>query len=292
MKNWFITAYEQIQLDDGFRVEFYTNVPCHLYCYWTKYEPWVHRASGQRRGLLYKFFQYFCFVSWKKLDQTDPGDTLFHSFTLDNWPACETRWFVFHGTIANEKSPSVSPIFEKHNAYIRPRPTIPLCYRKWWTTGNTYDISDLLWIAQINRTFMFPWYFNSGDLYFNSTPDAWVLVSIFNVDENDNPTGYSLCSRWLNLKDGERYCHDNVFRNHFTLNVTIPADTHFALIARCFTGTVQLWRNFPTTGWECEKVRWENFTVTAKRSIDGGVSWTPATSEICFYTYGYIPPHD
>lgn len=122
MNHWFITQYEQILLEDGFRIEFTTDVPCHLCIYWTIHKPWVHRVSGDRRGVLQKFFAYFCFVSWTKSCQTEGGDTLFHSFTLDNWPYCQTRWFVFYGDIDGKPSPSVSPIFEKHNNYTPPPP--------------------------------------------------------------------------------------------------------------------------------------------------------------------------
>lgn len=115
MNNWFITDYEQIQLYDGFRIEFTTNTPCHLFCYWTNKKPWVHRSAGDKRGLLLMFYQYFCFVAWTKIDQNEAGDTLFHSFTLSSWPYCETRWFVFSGEVNSIKSPSIGPIIQKHN---------------------------------------------------------------------------------------------------------------------------------------------------------------------------------
>lgn len=120
MNNWFITDYKQIQLFDGFMVVFSTSIPCHLYCYWTLEKPWVHRVKGSKRGLLGKFAEYFCYVAWDKFDQQEAGDTIQHSFILTSWPFCETRWFVFAGEVGGVKSPSISPIFEKHNKYHGP----------------------------------------------------------------------------------------------------------------------------------------------------------------------------
>ncbi len=91
-----------------------TNVPCHLWMYWTNKQPWVHRRSRIVRGLAVPWAAYWCFVVWEMNEQQEEGDTLIHTFIKPDWKYCETRWFAFHGTISGETSPSDSPIFSKH----------------------------------------------------------------------------------------------------------------------------------------------------------------------------------
>ncbi len=94
-----------------------TNTPCHLTCYYTDKEPGSHRTSRNQRGLTLPWGVYYCFVAWESLEQTEPGDTLIHTFEIPTWSYCQTKWFAFRGTVAGELSPSVSPIFKKHYAY-------------------------------------------------------------------------------------------------------------------------------------------------------------------------------
>lgn len=105
---------------DGILISLPTNVPCHLFCYWTDKKPGKHHSSRTIRGKTVPWGTYFCFVGWHAVEQNEPGDTLYHTFTLEPWPECETRWFTFRGNIANELSPSVGPIFEKHHPGITP----------------------------------------------------------------------------------------------------------------------------------------------------------------------------
>jgi len=91
-----------------------TNVPCHLWMYWTTKQPWVHRVSGLHRGLTVPWDSYWCFAVWTKNEQHEEGDTYIHTFIKPDWKYCETRWFCFRGTIADLLSPSDSAIFRKH----------------------------------------------------------------------------------------------------------------------------------------------------------------------------------
>jgi len=63
---------------------------------------------------------YFCFVSYKLVEQAEPGDTLIHTFSIPEWEYCQTRWFFFQGTVDGLESPSFTCIFEYHHpgAYI------------------------------------------------------------------------------------------------------------------------------------------------------------------------------
>jgi len=92
-----------------------TNNPCHLTCYYTDKEPLRHRTSRNQRGLTLPWGAYYCFVAWQSVEQTEPGDTLIHTFEITPWSYCQTKWFAFRGTVAELLSPSVSCLFEHHH---------------------------------------------------------------------------------------------------------------------------------------------------------------------------------
>lgn len=92
-----------------------TNNPCHLTCYYTDKKPGRHKTSRVERGINLPWGAYFCFVAWQSVEQIEVGDTLIHTFPFPTWVFCQTKWYVFRGTIATILSPSVSPIFEYHH---------------------------------------------------------------------------------------------------------------------------------------------------------------------------------
>jgi len=92
----------------------HTSAPVHLWTFYTDVEPRRHLKSRVVRGVELPWDTYFCFVAWKMLEQDEPGDTLEHTFTWIDWPACLTRWFTHRGTVAGEWSPSAGPIFKYH----------------------------------------------------------------------------------------------------------------------------------------------------------------------------------
>ena len=92
-----------------------TNNPCHLTCYYTDKEPGRHRTARNQRGLTLPWGAYYCFVAWKTVEQTEPGDTLIHTFEIPDWSYCQTKWFAFRGTVAGVLSPSVSCLFKYHH---------------------------------------------------------------------------------------------------------------------------------------------------------------------------------
>ena len=97
------------------RFSFWTNVPCHLTCYWTGKTPLKHHTTRVIRGLTVPWQTYFCFVGWQAVEQREYGCTLYHSFDFPSWSYCQTRWFTFRGTVDLVDSPSVGPIFKYHH---------------------------------------------------------------------------------------------------------------------------------------------------------------------------------
>lgn len=128
--NWAPAGLTYIPLLDGVRFCLATSVPCHLTCYWTDVEPRKHRTTRVVRGLDVPWNTYYCFVAWREVEQTEPGDSLYHTFDLTPWPLGETRYFTFRGEVDDIQSPSVGPIFSHfpiayHHAPIKLFPNAP-----------------------------------------------------------------------------------------------------------------------------------------------------------------------
>lgn len=114
--HWTALAVDYQLRIDGYWIKTTTNNPCHLTQYWTDVVPQRHHATRTIRGALVPWGAYFCFVAWRKIEQTEAGDTLLHTFQNTPWPICQTRWLTFRGTVGADQSPSISAIFEKHYA--------------------------------------------------------------------------------------------------------------------------------------------------------------------------------
>jgi hypothetical protein len=98
---------------NGYTVITYTNNPVHLWKRETTTEPQKHIIPVERRGTLAGTFIDQCFVAFTDVEQNEAGDTFTHTFTQEPWPACETRWFYFWGTVGGVVSPSASAIFSQ-----------------------------------------------------------------------------------------------------------------------------------------------------------------------------------
>lgn len=115
--------------DVGLHIRIPTSVPCHLTCYYTDQKPLKHHRSRVVRGLEVPWGTYFCFVAWQALEQSEIGDTLYHTFWFPDWLEGQTKWFTFRGEVDLENVPSVGPIFEHTHPgsdplppLLRPRP--------------------------------------------------------------------------------------------------------------------------------------------------------------------------
>ena len=102
----------------GYLVTCYTNNPAHLFLRWTATTPQKHINTRVVRGAPVGTYIDQCFVVYTDVEQNEPGDTWTHTFTLDNWLYCQTRWFYFWGTVSGEVSPSASCIFKHHSTIV------------------------------------------------------------------------------------------------------------------------------------------------------------------------------
>jgi len=123
ISNWAPLDLEYTYVLDGYELVVTTDIPCHLFMRWTTTKPLTHPLTEYRRGIIIQIGTRYCFVTWRENEQTEPGDTLTHTFIKKNWPVCQTRYFYFIGTKQAEEQPSSSAIFVKHR--LRPaEPTI------------------------------------------------------------------------------------------------------------------------------------------------------------------------
>ena len=109
----------------GVQVVCYSNNPCHLWLRWTNIVPQKHVNTVIVRGAPMGTYIDQCFVVYTDVEQQELGDTWTHTFILEPWPVCETRWFYFWGTVSGVLSPSRSAIFSYHR--ISPPFPTPRC---------------------------------------------------------------------------------------------------------------------------------------------------------------------
>jgi hypothetical protein len=171
----------------GYLITCYTNYPCHLYLRWTNVVPQKHINPIIRRGAQVGTYIDQCFVVFTDLEQTDPGDTYTHTFLVEPWPHCETRWFYFWGTVAGQLSPSASCIFSKH----RYAPTLPITVKIYSAPGHHYGTTD-------------------GSAYRTPAPEPWqpihdgpgnyaeplTYASWIFINPNPTPNLYTQIARW------------------------------------------------------------------------------------------------
>lgn len=116
----------------GYQVVCYSNNPVHLWLRWTVTPPQKHVNAKIVRGAPVGTYIDQCFVVFTDVEQNEPGNTYTHTFTLDPWPYCETRWFYFWGKVSGVTSPSASCIFQYHSTAL-----VLYCYNLPADTNNS-----------------------------------------------------------------------------------------------------------------------------------------------------------
>jgi len=94
--NWAPLSISYKSTVTGVEIVLTTDIPTHLWIRYTNVKPLTHKEPLLRRGVALPNATRFCFVAFHELEQSDPSDTLTHTFTLEPWAVCETRYFLFH----------------------------------------------------------------------------------------------------------------------------------------------------------------------------------------------------
>jgi len=281
---WSLRSLEQIITVDGYIIIAHTDVPSHLYLRWTPKSPWIHKTAELRRGVQFATDVRFCFTLFEDEDQAEAGDTLEHTFTLEPWPVCQTRWFYFHGTVAGIPSPSTSPYFSKHRYQPYFPPPERLAYaRRFTSTGSFTNIDMGKGIAQVFWSDT-PATLDKAYLFTLDNSDVQTLVSIRNVDAGDLPVQPNLIQDLINLKFGVLAGGSAswpVYKHEIWLPLPIDAGTHYAICALPPTGLIRHWLRFRRLSWNPIYDKDEgshNYVPRYRRSTDGGLTWAPAGS--------------
>lgn len=106
-----IVSHEVVWFSSTAYIEVYTDILCHLYCRYTSNPMRVHNAVKNLRGTLRLAEPDYCFTAANQIEQDEPGDSWVHSFTLNDFPEGQQRWWIFLGTVDGVESPSQSPVF-------------------------------------------------------------------------------------------------------------------------------------------------------------------------------------
>lgn len=99
-----------------------TDVLSRIYIRVSEQQPWIHKKPSLRRGVQFAEDVRFCFTVYQDYEQFESGDTLTHTFWLDDWPVCTTKWLYIWGMQGAEICVSTSPIFHYHNDGESPIP--------------------------------------------------------------------------------------------------------------------------------------------------------------------------
>lgn len=133
---WFPVDVQQTFTQQGVDVVLTTDVPCHLWLFYTFKEPWIHPITGKERGLTLPWYAYWCYVTWIVVEQEEPGDTIEHTFIITGLVTCNKIWYRFHGNIGGIPSPSDSPIIYKHIVIPPLPPPEDFCWSHCPVLGN------------------------------------------------------------------------------------------------------------------------------------------------------------
>jgi hypothetical protein len=134
--NWYIKTIVYNERPDGYQIVVTTDRLITLYLRWTLAPPGQHIKETLERGAPVQKLIDQCFVATNDVNQVEEGDTLTHTFNIDGWPVCQTRWFYFWGTRAMKRVPSVSPIYEKHKVpNVLPTPRCSAKELTWYISG-------------------------------------------------------------------------------------------------------------------------------------------------------------
>jgi len=144
---WQLLTYTPTITPTGYVLTVVTDVACHLYLRWSDSEPHIHTHPVVLRGLRVRDDLDYCFTVYWDVEQTEPGDTTTHTFTIDPFPDCTTKYFYFFATIAGAWSPSTSAIFTLKRGIVHIAPA---------------QVMDFYASSALHRVFMDAWY-DEGD---------------------------------------------------------------------------------------------------------------------------------
>jgi len=214
-----VNAIDYTVTETGVKIGCYTFAPCHLWLRWTTTEPRIHPTLRVLRGYPMPAGLRFCFTSYEDNEQEEAGDTLYHTFTKEPWPVCQTRYFYFYGQVGGFESPSTSGLFDYHR--VAP-PITKVFYPDVYPgvtsndgTTRSYRLG-VVWLDLIDEP-GYNAYNDFGNYYLiqmmaRSTPWQWSMLyrSFFLFDTSVIPPGAQILSATLEIYGGIKGDANNI----------------------------------------------------------------------------------
>ncbi|MBA7543758.1 hypothetical protein ES705_36098 [subsurface metagenome] len=119
--------------ETGVRIRVTTDVPSHLFIRLSSQVPRIHKQPELRRGVQFATDVRFCFTVFDDNEQNEWGDTLVHSWWLENWPVCTTKWLYVWGMRSGEVCVSTTAPFKYHNDGVAPVMPWGLIFHESWS---------------------------------------------------------------------------------------------------------------------------------------------------------------
>ena len=266
--------------DTGVKVVVETDVLCRLICRQTSTVPQIHKKPVLRRGVWLNDDVRFCFVAYSDHEQEEAGDTLIHTFIKEPWTPCTTKWMYFWATIDGEVCVSTSAMFAHHNPV--PPYVPPVLVRYAWSRLFTHYGSFIARAAGtgIAATFHItetPTWADKFHLFSRNRENVSVMVSLYEADDDNKPTGPSLGFVVYNLEngveDGGDGATDRVYRHIVTIPYIYTPGKNYALVSMTLTNSAQWWINFRRQDWIGDEDEGTENNVCCHYSQDAGASW-------------------
>lgn len=109
---WYVADYDHVWLGTVLYIVVTTDVPCHMWLYWTNRTTRMHLRGDIDSGYAWLWEPKYCFVQHEEIEQVEPGDTNLHHFALPGWDLLQTKWWIFIASMGGNYSVSVSCIFK------------------------------------------------------------------------------------------------------------------------------------------------------------------------------------
>ena len=272
MTHWALLDYSITSTPTQVTLITHTSTPAHLFAHYTTIQPVRTLLPRIRRGI-----QVFCYPRWSftsqgYIEQTEPGETLEHTFIFDPWLNCITRWVLLSAQTDLTIKDSSGPILKYHN-YTATRYEyflIPTYVN--FVSGQTWHATKITPTLSHSVTYI--------RLYLHhvvGTPGP-MTVSIKAIDVNGHPTGPDLCS-------GDLDTTLLTVTGWYSITMTTPENLisgiTYAIVARCPAGTgadYVYWYSGAVSGGNG---KWE-------KSSDSGITWYSYTAyTLTFEVYGF-----
>lgn len=118
MTHWALLDYTLTPIASQVIITGHTSRAAHLYAHYTNQEPVRTLLPRIRRGLQIFCYPRWAFTSQGYIEQTEPGETIEHTFDFTPWASCITLWILLSAQTDLTIKDSSGPILKYHNYFL------------------------------------------------------------------------------------------------------------------------------------------------------------------------------